>query len=92
MVIPPGGSEGGPDNNHRGSDQWLYIVDGVGVAIVNGHRYALKPGAILLIERGDIHELRATGRKPLKTVNIYAPPAFRDPETPLPAGKPSRPS
>jgi hypothetical protein len=23
MVIEPGGSEGGPGNRHRGSDQWL---------------------------------------------------------------------
>ena len=90
MVIPPGSSEGGSDNSHRASDQWLYIVDGTGVAIVNGRRYMLKPGVIMLIERGDIHELKATGRKPLKTINIYVPPAFKDEETPLPAGQPKR--
>jgi len=90
MVIPPGSSEGGPDNDHRASDQWVYVVDGTGAAIVNGHRYALKPGVILLIERGDRHELKATGRTSLKTVNIYVPPAFQDAETPRPAGKPSR--
>jgi mannose-6-phosphate isomerase-like protein (cupin superfamily) len=90
MVIPPGGSEGGSDNSHRGSDQWLYVVDGIGVAIVNGHRTALKPGVIMLIERGDIHELRNTGRKLLKTINVYVPPAFKDEETPLPTGQPKK--
>jgi len=90
MVIPPGGSEGGSDNSHRGSDQWLFVVDGTGVAIVNGHRSALRPGVILLIERGDIHELRNTGRKLLKTINVYVPPAFKDKETPLPAGQPKK--
>jgi len=88
MVIPPGGSEGGSDNRHRASDQWVYIVEGTGAAIVNGRRYPLKPGVIMLIERGDIHELKATGRKPLKTINVYVPPAFKDETTPLPAGKP----
>jgi mannose-6-phosphate isomerase-like protein (cupin superfamily) len=57
---------------------------------VNGHSYELKPGVIMLIERGDIHELRATGRSALKTINVYVPPAFEDSETPLPAGLPSR--
>ena len=28
MVIAPGGHEGGPDNRHRGSDQWLFVVAG----------------------------------------------------------------
>jgi mannose-6-phosphate isomerase-like protein (cupin superfamily) len=88
MVIPPGDSEGGPDNSHRGSDQWLYIVEGTGAAIVNGHRYPLTPGVLMLIARGDVHELTATGRKPLKTINIYVPPAFQDEETPLSAGMP----
>lgn len=89
MVIPPGDSEGGPGNNHRASDQWLYIVEGTGQAIVNGHSYELTPGVVMLIERGDIHELKATGRSALKTINIYVPPAFQDAETPLSAGKPS---
>lgn len=28
MVLAPGDTEGGPDNRHRGSDQWLYVVSG----------------------------------------------------------------
>ena len=30
MVIAPGDSEGGPDNRHRGADQWLYVLSGSG--------------------------------------------------------------
>ena len=30
MVIPPGEGEGGPDNRHRGADQWLFVVEGRG--------------------------------------------------------------
>src|SRR5688500_2025124 len=51
MVIRPGGKEGGPDNRHRGADQWLFVAAGQGVAIVEGTRRLLKPGSLLLIER-----------------------------------------
>jgi len=77
MVIAPGGREGGADHRHRGADQWLFVVAGIGQAIVNGRRYRLHPGSLILIERGDRHEIRCTGRADLKTVNIYLPPAYR---------------
>lgn len=87
MVIAPGNCEGGPDNKHRGADQWLFVVAGRGVAIVNGKRQSLTAGSLVLIERGDTHEIRNTGRTPLKTLNIYVPPAYRKDGEPLPRGK-----
>ncbi|HTU24937.1 MAG TPA: cupin domain-containing protein [Pirellulales bacterium] len=78
MVVPAGGHEGGPDNCHRGSDQWLYVVAGEGWAIVDGRRCRLAPGTLLLIERGEHHEIRNTGRGPLRTLNLYVPPAYTD--------------
>ena len=77
MVIPPGGHEGGAHNRHRGADQWLFVVSGVGQAIINGKRYPLRAGSLILIERGEPHEIRCTGRTDLKTVSIYLPPAYR---------------
>jgi mannose-6-phosphate isomerase-like protein (cupin superfamily) len=88
MVLAPGDSEGGPDNRHRGSDQWLYVVSGAGSALINGKRHALRAGTILLIERGDRHEIRNTGKGPLRTLNLYMPPAYRKTGYPLPRGKP----
>lgn len=44
-VIAPGDSEGGPDNCHRGTDQWLYVVSGTGLAIVEGTRRDRPPAA-----------------------------------------------
>jgi mannose-6-phosphate isomerase-like protein (cupin superfamily) len=76
MVIPPGGSEGGTDNRHRGADQWLFVVSGSGLAIVEGKRVPLKAGTLLVIEKGERHEVRNTGRTLLKTLNFYYPPAF----------------
>jgi mannose-6-phosphate isomerase-like protein (cupin superfamily) len=87
MVLAPGGKEGGPDNFHRGADQWLYVVEGTGAAIINGHRKGLKAGTMLLIEAGDRHEIRNTGRTLLKTVNVYVPPAYRDEDNEFPAGR-----
>src|ERR1051326_1489446 len=87
MTLAPGDSEGGPDNKHRGADQWLFVVSGSGEATVNRKKYELKPGTLLLIERGDTHEIKNTGRTPLKTLNIYVPPAYTADGDELPAGK-----
>jgi len=76
MVIPKGGSEGGPDNVHKGADQWLYVERGIGEAIINGHPYPLEAGSLILIVRGDKHEIRNSGRSSLKTLNFYVPPAY----------------
>jgi mannose-6-phosphate isomerase-like protein (cupin superfamily) len=87
MVLPPGDSEGGPDNRHRGSDQWLYVVAGRGAAVLGGKRQALRPGTLLLIERGTNHEIRNVGRAPLKTLNLYVPAAYTGAGDPLPRGR-----
>jgi mannose-6-phosphate isomerase-like protein (cupin superfamily) len=88
MVIEPGGAEGGPGNRHRGADQWLFVVAGSGVARIKGQRYPLKAGALLLIEHGDQHEIRNTGRGLLKTLNFYSPPAYTRSGDELPRAKP----
>jgi mannose-6-phosphate isomerase-like protein (cupin superfamily) len=89
MVLAPGGKEGGPDNRHRGADQWLYVIEGTGEATVNERKVSLSAGTLLLIERGDTHEIRNTGRGQMKTVNFYAPPAYRSDGEPLGRGRAS---
>jgi len=88
MVLAPGGHEGGADNRHRGADQWLFVVSGNGIAIVNGRHYPLRAGSLVLIERGDKHEIRSTGRSDLKTLNVYVPPAYTKGGDELAPGKP----
>jgi mannose-6-phosphate isomerase-like protein (cupin superfamily) len=87
MVLVPGKAEGDPRNRHRGADQWLYVESGTGVATINDRRVPLKAGSLLLIEKGDRHEVRATGRTPLKTLNVYVPPAYDAEGDELPRGK-----
>ena len=87
MVLPPGASEGDPGNRHRGADQWLYVVAGTGAALMKGRRVPLRPGTLLLIERGDRHEIKNTGRGLLRTLNVYVPPAYTQSGDELPRGR-----
>jgi mannose-6-phosphate isomerase-like protein (cupin superfamily) len=87
MVLAPGKSEGGPDNRHGGADQWLFVVSGRGEALVKGRTTRLVAGSLLFIAKGERHEIRNTGRAPLRTLNFYAPPAYRRDGEPLPRGR-----
>ena len=87
MTIAPGDSEGGPDNRHRGADQWLFVVEGEGSAIVEGKAHPLRAGSLLVVEHGERHEVRNTGDAPLKTLNFYYPPAFDAGGDPVGPGK-----
>lgn len=87
MVLGPGDCEGGPDNRHRGSDQWLYVQSGSGTAIVDGKRRRLRAGTLLLIERRVTHEIRNTGKTLLRTLNLYVPPAYTASGDPLSRGR-----
>ena len=87
MVIAPGDCEGGPDNRHRGADQWLFVLSGTGSATVARRTHALRANSLLLIERGTTHEIRNTGRAPLRTLNVYVPPAYTRSGDELPRGR-----
>jgi len=87
MTLAPGEHTGGPANRHAGADQWLYVVAGAGRAIVDGNEQALRPGSLLVIERGEAHEIRCSGEAPLRTLSVYSPPAYDAQGDRLPAGK-----
>lgn len=87
MTLGLGETEGDPENYHKGADQWLFVVSGTGKAIVNGETISLRAGTILLIQRGDRHEIRNTGRALLRTLNIYVPPAYTAEGDERPAGR-----
>lgn len=87
MSIPPGESEGDAHNRHPGADQWLFVVEGKGLAVVNGKRYPLHQGSLMLIEAGDHHEIRNNGKDLLRTLNIYVPPGYSKSGDPLPRAR-----
>ena len=76
MVLAQGETTGGPNNEHPDSDQWLYVLSGTGKATVRSQTVDLNPGSLLLIEKGETHEVTNTGDKPLNTINFYVPPAY----------------
>jgi len=71
-----------------GADQWLFVVSGNGVAVINQKSYPLRAGSLLVIERGDRHEIGCAGWSRLKTLSIYVPPAYSKSGDELAAGKP----
>lgn len=85
MILQPGSaSSDEPENEHPRSEQWLFVIGGTGRARVGRRTVALKPNALLLIEKGEGHQIINTGRKPLRTINFYSPPAYRKNGSPLP--------
>ena len=76
MVLQPGQSTGEPENEHPRSEQWLYVVSGAGQALVKRRRITIRKNSLVLIEKGEIHQVTNTGRRPMVTINFYAPPAY----------------
>ena len=76
MTLDPGESTGGPDNSHAESDQWIYVVSGVGTAVVDGEEVSLDAGDLVLVESGETHELTAADGESLETLSFYVPPLY----------------
>ena len=89
MTIAPGESTSeGSRNEHAWAEQWLYVVSGTGEARSGKRKIALGVGTLLLVEKGEPHEIANTGSVPLVTLNIYTPPAYDDDGDPLFGGTP----
>jgi mannose-6-phosphate isomerase-like protein (cupin superfamily) len=76
MVLEPGRSTGGADNRHPESDQWLFVVSGAGTATIEGQQLEIEAGSLVLIEAGEAHEIACASDDPLRTISVYAPPAY----------------
>lgn len=78
MTLPPGGSTSDKvENEHPNAEQWLFVVAGAGRATVGRRSVKLAAGSLLLIEKGEPHRIKSTGRSPLVTLNLYVPPAYK---------------
>ena len=77
MVLAPGESTADrPENEHPAAEQWLYVIGGTGRAKSGKRAAGLAAGSLLLIPKGEPHQVTNTGRSPLITLNVYAPPAY----------------
>ena len=87
MTLPPGEATGEPDNEHPDSEQWLLVLSGTGRAKVGRRIVPLKEGSLLVIEKGEVHQVKNTGRtRALVTLNFYGPPAYKPGAKPRIAG------
>jgi oxalate decarboxylase/phosphoglucose isomerase-like protein (cupin superfamily) len=89
MTLQPGrASDEESSNEHPRSEQWLYVVEGRGEVRVGKTKKALRTvkfakHSLLIIEKGELHQVKNTGRKPLITFNLYVPPAYDAESEPL---------
>jgi mannose-6-phosphate isomerase-like protein (cupin superfamily) len=89
MTLRPGGtSDDEPSNEHPHSEQWLFVISGTGEASIGKRRGQLRkvklgPNSLLVIEKGELHQIKNTGRQALRTINFYAPPAYDGDGEPL---------
>jgi mannose-6-phosphate isomerase-like protein (cupin superfamily) len=81
MTLRPGdASADAPHNEHPHSEQWLFVISGSGEAVMrkgrSTRRAKIREHDLLVIEKGELHQIKNTGRKALVTVNLYVPPAY----------------
>jgi mannose-6-phosphate isomerase-like protein (cupin superfamily) len=81
ILRPKAASDSEPSNEHPHSEQWLFVVSGFGEAILGkSHRFlrrvALSRNSLSLIEKGELHQIKNTGKRSLITINFYVPPAY----------------
>ena len=89
MVLRPGQSSSGePDDEHPWAEQWLFVISGTGRARVGRRSVSLKSNSLLVIEKGEVHQITNTGRRALVSINMYVPPAYtQDGELRRPPGR-----
>jgi hypothetical protein len=57
------------------------------VAIIENERVDLRMGALVLIGRGEKHEIRGTALEALQSLNVYVPPVYTAEGNEVPADR-----
>ena len=63
---------------HKDHDQFIVVIKGTGIAIIEGKIYKLKDGIGLIIPAGSRHQIINNGKNKLKLYTIYSPPEHPD--------------
>lgn len=72
MSIPEGQDIGA--ETHEGHDQILFLVEGSGIAEVDGVKTQVGPGDMSFVPSGAFHNFINKGEGPLKLFTTYSPP------------------
>ena len=90
MTLRPGeSSDASPSNEHRHSEQWMYVLSGTATVRIGKRRTSLRSiklrkNSLLVIEKGELHQIANSGRRPLVTLSFYIPPAYEKDGEPRP--------
>jgi mannose-6-phosphate isomerase-like protein (cupin superfamily) len=76
MSIPVGGEIG--EEVHDDTDQFFRLEDGAGEVSIDGARTPLREDMAVVVPAGARHNVRNTGKEPLKLYTIYGPPHHAD--------------
>jgi len=77
MDLEPGGGESGSKGNeHAGSEQLLFVLDGEVEAEIGDETRTLRAGDVVIVPRGAPHRFTNAGDRPARTLNAYSPPAY----------------
>jgi mannose-6-phosphate isomerase-like protein (cupin superfamily) len=59
-------------------DQFFRVEEGIGEAVLDGVRTAIRAGFAVVVPAGTNHNIINTGSAPMKLYTLYAPPNHRD--------------
>ena len=72
MTLQPGEDIGA--ETHPETDQCLFIVEGVGSALLGGQTSELTEDSVVCVPAGTEHDIINTGSGPLRLFTVYGPP------------------
>lgn len=76
MSIQPGEDIG--EEVHPNRDQFFRVEEGEGEAWIDGHKSKVQSDFAILVPAGARHNIKNTGKKPLKLYTLYGPPEHAD--------------
>jgi mannose-6-phosphate isomerase-like protein (cupin superfamily) len=79
MSIPPGGEVG--KETHKYTEQTLFFLSGIGEGELDGKKFPIAPGDVVVVVPGTEHNFWNTGTEDLKIYTVYAPPNHIDGRT-----------
>jgi mannose-6-phosphate isomerase-like protein (cupin superfamily) len=76
MSIPPGGEVG--KETHKYTEQTLFFLSGTGEGELDGKKFPIESGDVVVVVPGTEHNFLNTGTQDLKIYTVYAPPNHID--------------
>jgi mannose-6-phosphate isomerase-like protein (cupin superfamily) len=76
MVLQPGEEIG--EEVHEDRDQFFRLEKGEGEVWIDGVRTGIRAETAMIVPAGARHNVKNTGKEPLKLYTIYAPPEHAD--------------